>query len=168
MKKLITSILLAITLNLSSQEFLIYYVQPAKVCQGDTLHVYLVWDNNHRYSSALFLTLVSVSNPTTTVTYMKPTILLSHLPKTMIGTDTIYHLKVRIPLSFPLGQATISPDLVTRTPLDIIECVTGIREEELNGVEPIYYDFYGNRIEKRKGEMIIEQRGRYRVKVLYE
>nr|WP_298657185.1 hypothetical protein [uncultured Flavobacterium sp.] len=86
----------------------------------------------------------------------------------MIGTDTIYHLKVRIPLSFPLGQATISPDLVTRTPLDIIECVTGIREEELNGVEPIYYDFYGNRIEKRKGEMIIEQRGRYRVKVLYE
>jgi hypothetical protein len=49
----------------------------------------------------------------------------------------------------------------------VVNCAVGLQEYQLNGIEPVYYDIFGKRTEKLYNELLIEQRGNYRRKVIF-
>lgn len=49
----------------------------------------------------------------------------------------------------------------------VVNCSVGIKEYELNGMEPSYYDMFGKPVEKAYNTVLIEMRGPYRRKVIF-
>lgn len=94
-----------------------------------------------------------------------------NLPKTLIGTDTIYQYLGIIPSDIPLQHYLmygLPNKTITGRSFWVSKCV-GIEEYELNTNEQkTYYDLMGNKIDRRNGELIIEQIGNYRHKILIQ
>jgi hypothetical protein len=52
--------------------------------------------------------------------------------------------------------------------LGVVNCTVGIDEYELNDATPIYYNFSGQIVEPKQGELLIKQVGKTRIKVLIQ
>ncbi len=169
MKKLFTIIALMFVMIGRSQSpeappnVIIYTILPTgNVCPGDTLTVFFRWNNAMGFTT---FRLVPQFGQQQGWTYANAQ--FYQLPKTLIGVDTIYEIKLDTWVTFPLGLANMTPDLITYWPMNFA-CDVGIKEEELDPKIPIYYDIYGNRIQPRNNELLIEQRGRNRKKVIIQ
>jgi len=90
--------------------------------------------------------------------------------------DTLYHTKVGIPCDL-LSKLNISGDvgIVTLTfkdginkPITVYNCTVGIEEYELDNSAAIYYNFSGQIVSPKQGELLIKQVGKTRIKVLIQ
>ena len=94
-----------------------------------------------------------------------------HMNKSLIGTDTIYSFKALVPLTLPQVLMGVDVNTSGEYPgknIVIQKCINGIEQYQLDSITPIYYDLMGNKIDKRMNEVIIEQVGNYRRKVLIQ
>lgn len=90
--------------------------------------------------------------------------------KTLAGVDTIYWFKAPVIASIPLGPYMLlsSPSRYPGGKNLTVSACTGIKELSLNNQIPIYYDLRGVKIEKRYNELIIEQVGANRRKIIIQ
>lgn len=184
MKKLFTIMVLIMTLNLSSQNWPpsgtvhIVSTEPREMCDHDSMQV------NFRF--------IFSGNPDTVVpwgfrvwvppfgfyfikNFKYPQ--FYGLTKNLVGADTIYSFKFFYsstagnPINYPLGQnlVCISGQLSCVT-IHVFECPEPNGIDELNPytTKPVYYDLYGNIIEQRKNEVIVEKIGNRRRKIVIQ
>lgn len=86
------------------------------------------------------------------------------LPHQLVGSDTIYSLKVRIPCEFVdlkgEGETRVWITSESQYPIFIADCRAGIEEYWLSPKFPsAYYDFMGNVIEPKPGQLMIQRSG---------
>ena len=90
--------------------------------------------------------------------------------------DTIYFTKMFIPcdllskLNIGGSGAIVSftfKDGISET-LKVYDCTVGIEEYELNDSAAVYYDFSGNVVDPKVGQLLIKQVGNKRIKVLIQ
>lgn len=83
-----------------------------------------------------------------------------------VNTTISYFVWVKLPEQTPVGSIGVCVDKCLY--INVINCVTGIEEYQLNGIKPIYFDLQGNRTEPIKGILLIEQRGNSRKKIIIQ
>lgn len=159
MKNIIIALCL-ITNYAFTQPIRIELINPGSICPGDTLNVYFKWDNSP--GSTNFILLCSSANQIWN--YNNDS--FYSLPKTLVGGDTLYEVKLFTYSFWTLGISTLSTDFVNTTPIYFNFCdTTGIPTQNLSEEAKTYLDFYGNTVKPQRGELLIEQQGRTRKKV---
>lgn len=129
------TLLLLLTISLKAQ-ISIYYVHPAKLCPGDTLTILFKWDKPEPKGQ------INIGSNWGNQIFSVHSNTIHLLPKTVLGTDTVYQIKTPTWTGLALGFGTVSPDWVTTTPI-YFECVTtGIMEYETHN-ELKLYDVHG-------------------------
>lgn len=163
MKKIITILALIMSLKGLSYPITIYYITPSHICREDTMHVFCKWDGSFGSSHFRFEPVFGQTWSFYWAHYQ-----FYSCPKTLLGTDTIYEVKIQIPIFFMWpngGPASVNIDLVTKIPF-FMGCDVGIEEYELIETPSIYYDLYGNMVQPRNNTLLIQQTGRTRKKVV--
>ena len=86
-----------------------------------------------------------------------------------LGLDTIYFFRMAAPcqaakfyFSFSNMNGGISEGL------SVVDCTVGIEEYEIDGQEVKYYNFNGQIVQPKQGELLIKQVGKTRIKVLIQ
>lgn len=159
MKNLII-ILILLNLSVKSQSIYLYSVSPTPVCKGDSLSVQFTWN---RVAGSVVFELT-----TTPKTYWTLGSIYS-LPKYKMGIDTIYTVKLMVPFNTDNGNYILKDayqDVSTGKDVTVNCNMVGISEYELNSLKPTYYDLQGNIIQVRYNELIIEQLGGVRKKLI--
>lgn len=90
------------------------------------------------------------------------------LPKEFIGTDTIYQLKIKTLTTHGIGAGSVKAHNSNVVPFFFCCNLTGIEEYRADTLAPIYFDLIGNRISPRHNEIMIEQRGVIRRKIIIQ
>ncbi len=160
-----TILLLLVSLTLTAQSTLSVFicdVKPDTVCPGDSVEF------DYIYQSNLVLPLQVVSlqlaNTTNTATFWQGTeIFLNAFPVNSSGCSVMYF---QVPVTFPIGNAFV----MTPTHIKFIYIKacdpTGIKEHTLENTPPIYFDIMNRRTDPIPGELLIEQRGNNRRKII--
>lgn len=127
MKKLLTTILGLLSIGLSAQtmQITIYDLTPSELCPGDTLHVMFKW-NNIPASYMQFNILPSPGGIGGQIASYNTNTFYS-LPKTIVGSDTIYYIKIKTHTGHAIGQAGIGTDWINLTPFYFKKCTNGPR-----------------------------------------
>lgn len=136
----------------NAQKVSIYYVNPGMLCPGDTISIMFTWDNKLGYANFFIYGIgqTSINNVLTSSFYS--------LPKVLIGTDTVYLIKIKTLSTFGIGPATVASDLVNTKPIWFLCQTTGLQEPQSDHSQQIYTPLYGN--------ILIEQAGNRRRKVV--
>lgn len=156
MKKIIF-LFLALTLTSFSQtQVKITAITPTSVCYGDSVQV--SYKPMSSGSQILFVQFdfggVNWSDPITVHTGYASYV-------------TEYKTWLKIPVQSPIGVIGVCSDVCLA--LSVTDCVTtGIKQYSLDESIPAYYDLYGNSIDKRFNELIVEQRDGLRRKVIFQ
>lgn len=159
MKKLLSLLLVAWCCGLVAQPVKIYFVDPGTVCPGDTLSVFFTWDyspgaTQFNVHSNSINQILSVSNST-----------FHTLPKSLVGMDTVYMIKMKMHPAHALGPGQISTDWVNVQPIYFMcSDPTGIGQNTPNVPYHTYRNERGEFVEPRVGELLYRDD---RVKVLF-
>lgn len=168
MKKLV---LLFLWFNASAQNptyLHICKVYPDTLCAGDTATIaYTIFNGNTLFPNNTVS--INLCNSSFTTTLLNSTyVQLAAKPK---NSDSCKVVKVTIPYSFQLGPSF----LLTPTdyfPIFVRDCGmmdnVGLKEYQLNGLTPTYYDLQGNKTETLYNQLIIQQIGNTRKKVFIQ
>lgn len=146
-----------------AQKITIFYVSPVQICAGDTLKVWFTWDGvpgGYQFN---------MKGDTINQIWSVGSNVFAGLPKSVIGSDTVYLIKFRTPIWWPNGWAQVSSDWQTNWPV-LFNCVlSGILTSLLNeqDVEPKYYDLNGRITEKLFNTVLVERRGTAVRKVVF-
>ncbi len=152
MKTKITTFIIALILSLSAQSQIVtfYNVTPYELCPGDTLYVHFRW--NHTYSPNVQFNISPSPGGIGAQIVSCNTNDFYYLPKTLVGSDTVYLLKIKTHYAIAVGPAGLSTDWVNQTMIRFRSCGRGGA-----GGRAVYRDMNGREIEKRYGEIISEQ-----------
>lgn len=176
MKKIILILVCLISLRAAAQitssgTVILTSVNPYYVCMGDSITIsfkfkysgvpttapqWLFKYNNNGQFTAI-----------KTFTYSE----FYHMAKNFVSPDTIYSFKAKVPTTLPQIMLAVDVNVSGEYPgknIVIQKCINGIEQYQLDSIAPIYYDLMGNKIDKRMNEVIIEQVGNYRRKVLIQ
>lgn len=92
--------------------------------------------------------------------------------------DTLYFSRMFIPcdllsklnLNFPYYSVSFTFDYMNgpNEGLAVVNCTVGIEEYEVDGQEVKYYNFNGQIVQPKQGELLIKQVGKTRIKVLIQ
>lgn len=97
---------------------------------------------------------------------------INYMNKTVVGFDTTYHYTWNVPCGILKGADKIlylvSLNDGKPSTLLIKDCTVGIEEYELDESKAIYYNFSGQMVESKQGELLIKQVGNKRIKVLIQ
>lgn len=104
---------------------------------------------------------------------------ISQMPTTPVGNfynDTIYHSTMTIPcdiltklnLNFPYFSVQFTLKDGVSEGLGVVNCTVGVEEYEMDGQEVKYYNFNGQIVQPKQGELLIKQVGKTRIKVLIQ
>lgn len=89
------------------------------------------------------------------------------LPKKLDGVDTVYTIKLDTKNYWQQGYVQFKIQEENKTVNILFNCGTvGFDKISPNEIAPIYFDLFGNRTELKSGEILIEQIGNQRKKVL--
>lgn len=181
MKKLITILVVsANTLSAQSPPSVhIWRVTPDTVCAGDTIKIDFKFDPPTPVTSTQTNSAIYIVPPTQTVFIGNYNQFYSMPKETFypLGQgDSCYYMKVQVPASLPPGLRQVkgsggNQDYATFyikncSPTNTTTPPVGIEELSLYPETPIYRNMMGNIIEKRYNELIIEQVGNRRRKVM--
>lgn len=178
MKKLLLLFALATALNSLSQVYPpsgtvhIISVEPAVFCRKDTITIHFKFFYSgindtivpffFHYFRPQF-SFVSIWQPK----YYK----FYGLTKNVVGSDTVYSFKTTVPATYSAGPTNICINSqLSCIPIKFFECFDSSGLEELNpdSQKPVYYDLYGNIIDPRKNEIMIEKIGNKRRKIVLQ
>jgi hypothetical protein len=167
MKKLIAKCLIASAFICKAQFSPIVNVWQVNqsVCKGDSIKVLFKYAKAEQgsYNNSYF---ALTSNTNTFVLWQGSVLSFSLLPTEYIGIDVCKVIKFSIPF-YANGNVNLTTP-TSSTPLIIKNCNVGLTEQYIEIVEnPIYFDLQGNRINKKTNELIIEQIGNKRKKVIF-
>lgn len=87
-----------------------------------------------------------------------------------LGLDTIYLFRMVAPCN-KIGSIQFSFSNMNGGAFEsvaVIDCTVGIEEYEQSSLTPIYYNFSGQIVEPKQGELLIKQVGKTRIKVLIQ
>lgn len=84
-----------------------------------------------------------------------------------LGLDTIYFFRMAAPCQIAMFYFSFSNmNGGISESLQIMDCTVGIEEYEQSPLTPIYYNFSGQIVEPKQGELLIKQIDNKRIKVL--
>jgi hypothetical protein len=181
MKKIITLFLLTISINSFSQPIngtvTVWNTHPDIVCSGAVLPIMFRFEYTEPLTNPdqrfyfEYIAQNGVLYPGFSLSI--PEILaLPRVFDTVFDTDSMYVYNLVVNKSIPKGTYFMSgrPNQVWGTGKNFkISLCVGIEEYALNSqYEPVYYDLMGNKINRRTGELIIEQIGTHRRKILVQ
>lgn len=157
----------------STGTLMITNVSPYYACQGDSITISFKFKYSGTPSSIPQWSFVYNDNGAFTQIKSFNYAEFYHLSKSLSGTDTIYAFKAIVPKSLPLNtQLAVTVNAGTGIYLGkaimVQDCTTGITEVNPDEIKPVYFDLYGNKIEPRKNEIIIEQKGNVRRKIIIQ
>lgn len=91
------------------------------------------------------------------------------LPKTINAPgDTTYHLKIKTLTTHSIGAGTVKANNSNVIPIFFCCDITGISEYNTDNLVPVYYDLMGNKISPIHNQVIIEQKGIHRRKIIIQ
>lgn len=141
------------TLFSSAQPVRFTYVSPGPMCPGDTLNIWFKFDGTPGgYQFNMVSSKIQIWQISSPQFYS--------LPRSFVNGDTIYLIKFKTPIWWPLEITQVSPNFINNWTV-VFQCATGIMErrwDELEGPS-VYYDLMGNVTEARRGEILIERKG---------
>lgn len=156
MKKLFIIAVIFASLTSKGQNATIIYTDPEQLCKGDSTKI--VFSLNS-VPSGVFNVKMYIKGTNTTIFTGQGSDLKSEING--------YYVWYKMPSSFSTGQFSICSPLSNCYYLWLNDCVTtGLSECEAQNTEVLYYDVQGDKIKARKNELIIEQRGSVRKKII--
>lgn len=170
-KNIIIAVCLLFSICVKSQinaDVTITAVSPTLVCPGDSLSISITFTPppvNNTYLTRWF-----DLNPKHTYDYTRIYEVNYHafylLPKQVVNGDTVYTFKIKLPSVFHGDSVKVMTGQSFQY-ITFCDNTTGIESYSLNThLNPVYYDLQGNRIPKRANELIIEQIGFTRRKII--
>lgn len=183
MKKLLI-ILAAVTSTAYSQQtnptgtVMNLSITQSSICLCDSVDISFVFRENNTASTIPFhIWAKNVSNYSLVHSFDYNDIYsMGTSPVGNIYNDTIYFTRMAVPCDL-LSKLNVSGSaaIIGFTFKDGIsenvttfDCTVGVEEYELNDSNPIYYNFSGQIVEPKQGELLIKQVGNKRIKVLIQ
>lgn len=174
MKTTLISILLFIQVSAYSQlqaKLNVWKITPTSFCPGDTFRVSYKITPPSAVVQTISLIGIVMGNPIDTLWKGNFQYLQAqpyHKDPTFFG-DSAHYIWIKMPITKTPGSYSI----VTQSAMSsineftVMSCnLVGIAEQQINLKEPIYFDLNGTQIEKRPNELIIEQVGLKRRKIV--
>lgn len=154
MKKSIQIALLLCVLQVKAQ-FTVTSVNPNQFKPGDSIHVKFLYKGATGQSN--FVLSPSVGGGQI---WQRENNSFYSLPKSLSGNDTIYTIGLKTSTMLGLGNADMNGYSVL-----IYEGSVGIKQYEMNQMDPVYYDTNGNMVERTYNSVLIQVIGNKRKKV---
>ncbi len=153
MKTLLT-ILLLVSLTAGAQNTKLKDVNPKQLCAGDTIRI------DFTYNGVPGAYQFNMEGPTQNHIWSLYGSSFYSLPKQLVGTDTVYTVKLATPIWWPNGTTNVSLDWTNEVPV-LFKCtITGTAElDTMVPVTPSYFDLNGQPTQPTVGELLIERRG---------
>lgn len=159
MKKAILLLALLPTI-IAAQSLRIHSINEVSVCPEDSITVNYFFVSGEGNQ-------ISLSNWKANQIWQWPLEEWKAKPYTITGNDTIYHIRLGIHPWVGVGDAQVySPHGGNKINLKIWCLSTSLNEYSMDWGKATYYDLLGNPIEKRLNELIIEQKGFARRKII--
>lgn len=175
MKTLLTILICISSFCIFGQSLTLHSYSPDKLCACDSVQILLKWKQGS-YPVNINVGNIQTNQSNTVLFKVLSPQDFAEMDKAMDGLDVVYIFYLKVPCNITQLQPSPINDRVLieitfgnevkNIYVTVTDCVSGIQEYDLNDPQPIYFDLYGHKIEKRANEVIIKQVGNKRTKML--
>lgn len=169
MKTITTILMLAMNLLINAQNASVSLlnVSPEELCPGQQTAISFSFNATPSGTFTIKMSFYNDQNQLTTISIFSGQ--MSDLSQNNIG----YFVNYSIPANSEIGQHRFCSNGTTCYYIMVNDCqtTTGIPTYSADPIQlsaPIYFDITGRQVEKRTGELLIEQCGNYRRKVVFQ